>query len=181
MNKIKEKNGKNAPKINKKELDELDLEIIRELRANCKQTWRELARKLKVSPVTAMNRVKTLEGEGVITGYAANINFAKIGFEFNAYQTLQIDAEHFYGVLDALSKMPETEAVYAVSGDVDCVLFFRTRDRQDFSNTIQKIRTLKGVTSSKTFFAYEVWKTGGKRRPEDGLKQLEKPATPSLL
>ncbi|HLD62242.1 MAG TPA: Lrp/AsnC family transcriptional regulator [Candidatus Norongarragalinales archaeon] len=174
MNKLQEKVENRGSKINKVELDELDSEIIRELRENCKQTWRELAKKLKVSPVTIMNRAKALEGAGVITGYSANINFMKIGFDFSAYQTLQIDGEKFYGVLDALAKMPETEAVYAVSGDFDCILFFRTTDRWNFSRIVQKIRTLDGVKSSKTFFAYEVWKTGGKRRRTDGFKEPEK-------
>ncbi len=169
MNKIEIKPSKGVEKLNKVQLDELDSRILNELRANCKQTWRELAKKLGVSPVTIMNRTKALEGRGVITGYSATLDFMKIGFDFSAYQTLQIDGKNFYKVLDSLTKMPETEAVYAVSGDFDCILFFRTTDQTNFSRIVQKIRTLEGVKSSKTFFAYEVWKTGGRQLHTAGV------------
>src|SRR3989338_6382809 len=89
MNKIKQGLENREAQINKIKLDELDSAILEELRGNCKKTWRELAKKLKVSPVTIINRTRKLEKNKVVTGYSALVDFVKIGFEFSAFQTLE--------------------------------------------------------------------------------------------
>ncbi|MBS3070633.1 Lrp/AsnC family transcriptional regulator [Candidatus Micrarchaeota archaeon] len=160
MNKIKQGLENREAQINKIKLDELDSAILEELRGNCKKTWRELAKKLKVSPVTIINRTRKLEKNKVVTGYSALVDFVKIGFEFSAFQTLEIESSKFYEVMEKLVKMPETEAVYGVSGDFDAIVFFRARDRREFAQTVQKIYRIPGVKGSKTFFAYGLKENG---------------------
>src|SRR3989338_4135438 len=144
MNKIKQGLENREAQINKIKLDELDSAILEELRGNCKKTWRELAKKLKVSPVTIINRTRKLEKNKVVTGYSPLVDFVKIGFEFTAFQTLEIESSKFYGV----------------SGDFDAIVFFRARDRREFAQTVQKICRIPGVKGSKTFFAYGLKENG---------------------
>lgn len=154
MDENKEFTQRFGEKVNKVKLDELDLRLVDELHANCKQTWRVLAKKLGVSPVTIMNRVKSLEEKGIITGYSALIDHVKLGYDFSAFQTLQIESSEFYDILEDLQKMPEVEAVYAVSGDFDAIVFFRALNRHEFARVVQQIYRRKGIKQSKTFFAY---------------------------
>jgi len=157
MNKIKKipvQVANNANKIKPVELDDLDLRIIDELRENCKQSWRELARKLKVSQVTIMNRINALEKDGFIQGYTARVDPVKIGFEFAAFQGIQIEGLEFHKAIGELVTIPDAESVYATTGEFDVIVFFRARNRHHFAKVLQGIYTLKGVKSSKTYFAY---------------------------
>ena len=136
MNKIKQKHNENAGEIKKIKLDDLDLQIVEELKENCKQTWRALAKKLGVSPVTVMNRVKALENNGIVMGYSARVDYAKMGYEFAGWVGISIPGQHYDAAMSELLKMPETDSVFATTGDLDIVAFYRARDRSDFFRTV---------------------------------------------
>ncbi len=154
MEEGKECDRKIGSKVKKIQLDELDSNLVQELKADCKQTWKELAKKLGVSPVTVMNRVRALEENGVIIGYTALVDHAKLGYEFSAVQALLIESDSFYEVIDAISKMPEVEAVYAISGDFDALTVLRAKNRNEFTRIVRTIYRMKGVKSSITYFSY---------------------------
>ncbi|MDP2749794.1 MAG: winged helix-turn-helix transcriptional regulator, partial [Nanoarchaeota archaeon] len=71
-------------------IDKLDEKIINELVQNSKISLRELAGKLKVSFVTAMNRIKQLEKSGVIEKYTSKINYDAIGLAVNVMIEIRI-------------------------------------------------------------------------------------------
>ena len=60
-------------------LDEKDKQILKELQKDCKQTFKELAKKLKLPETTVKRRVGKLEKNKVIVGYHAVLNPRKVG------------------------------------------------------------------------------------------------------
>jgi Lrp/AsnC family leucine-responsive transcriptional regulator len=62
-----------------KNLDEIDIAILRELQRDAKLTTKELAEAVNLSPSPVFERLKRLESEGYILKYVAVIDPQKVG------------------------------------------------------------------------------------------------------
>lgn len=60
-------------------LDGTDWQILRELQQDARLSFNELGRRVNLSAPAAAERVRKLEDKGVINGYSAQINPAKVG------------------------------------------------------------------------------------------------------
>ena len=67
------------------EMDEKDRQILRVLTADGRISNLALAEKVSLSPSATLRRVQALEAAGVISGYRAVLNPAKLGVGFVAY------------------------------------------------------------------------------------------------
>ena len=152
MNKKKENSLETAVNVKKIKLDDLDNGILEELKANCKQTWRELAKKLGVSPVTIMNRTKALEKNGVINGYTARVDYNKMGFELLGLVGITAPGTVYEKIAEDLIRLPEIDSAYATTGDYDIIAVFRAKDKDDFYRTVQKLYRMAEI-HTKTYFA----------------------------
>jgi len=65
-------------------MDQFDEKILRELRRDGRMTHTELGKRVGLSASAVLRRVQDLEKKGVITGYRAVIDPAKIGNSFVA-------------------------------------------------------------------------------------------------
>ena len=50
-------------------IDELDKKILTALNKNARMSFRQAAKKLKISPTTLHNKVRKLESSGILKGY----------------------------------------------------------------------------------------------------------------
>tara|TARA_Y100000034_G_scaffold33094_1_gene40602 strand:+ start:461 stop:946 length:486 start_codon:yes stop_codon:yes gene_type:complete len=106
-------------------LDEKDKLILKELQQDCKQTFKELAKKLKLPETTVKRRVKRLEKEGVIKGYHAVLDPRKAGKTVAAFFYIQGQRTPDYSIKEMgmkLTKMPCVQEVYAVVGEKDFLI-----------------------------------------------------------
>ncbi|MGO8241883.1 Lrp/AsnC family transcriptional regulator, partial [Rhizobium ruizarguesonis] len=62
-------------------LDEIDRRILAELQADGRMTNVELARRVGISAPPCLRRVRTLEEQGYVRGYHADIDPRALGFE----------------------------------------------------------------------------------------------------
>ncbi len=62
-------------------MDSIDRKILAELQADGRLSITELAERVNLSLSPCHRRLRTLEQEGVITGYRANLDPAKIGLQ----------------------------------------------------------------------------------------------------
>ncbi|MEB3772596.1 MAG: AsnC family transcriptional regulator, partial [Desulfurococcales archaeon] len=61
-------------------IDEKDKVIVDMLRENARVSYSEIARKLGISEVAVMKRVKKLEASGVIKKYTVIVDYKKLGY-----------------------------------------------------------------------------------------------------
>ena len=67
-----------------KGLDDLDRYILHELQRDAKETSsKEIAEAMDVSPSTVRKRIDRLEDKGVITGYHAEVDYGKAGYQLH--------------------------------------------------------------------------------------------------
>ncbi|RZD34225.1 MAG: hypothetical protein CXT72_06610, partial [Methanobacteriota archaeon] len=72
-------------------LDDTDRSIIKVLEADARTSLRKISEIVGVSLGTVSNRVKRLEGSGVIQGYSVILNHEKTGWELNVVIGMQIE------------------------------------------------------------------------------------------
>ena len=64
-------------------LDDIDLNILRELQLDGRITNVDLAGKVGVSPPPCLRRVRALEEAGIILGYYTSLSMPELGFNVN--------------------------------------------------------------------------------------------------
>lgn len=93
------------------DLDATDWMIVGELQRDARVAFTELARRVHLSASAATERVKRLEAAGVITGYRADVDLAKVGLSLLAVVRLK----HRGASHDALHRLLQ-ERGYVLEG-----------------------------------------------------------------
>lgn len=140
--------------------DRLDLAILKELRLNSKQSCRELSRTLKVHPNTLMQRIKRLEREKVITGYSANIDYRKVGYDLHAIVMVRASKKKSPTLweLASIAKIPAVQMFYATTGLYDGLAVVRVKDRDELVGVLQEIQKNPCVLRTNTFMVLSSFK-----------------------
>lgn len=141
-------------------LDRIDVKILAELQRNGRITNVELADLVALSPSPCLMRVKKLQQAGYITGYAAQINVAKLGetltvyTEFTLKNHRQIDFARFQ---EALEKVDSCIECHLVSGGYDYLAKFVTSGISDYQNIIEAL--IDREVGIDKYFSFVVIKT----------------------
>ena len=146
-------------------LDKFDLAILHELQADARLTNAELAQRVGLSAAPCWRRVRTLEDEGYITGYRAEINRHKIGLGVLAF--VRLDAERHSGDIArkleaAIQKIPEVIACHYISGTGTFELQVVSRNLESFSQFARDVLlNLPHIKDMHTSFSLGEVKTSG--------------------
>ena len=108
------------------ELDLHDHRILAELQADARLSMAELGRRVHLSQPAVTERVRKLEEAGVIRGYQAIVDGAKLGYAIRA--VIRIEAMDEPALLRALAHSPEVVTAYDVTGEDSWVLEIAVRD-----------------------------------------------------
>ncbi|MBI5229343.1 Lrp/AsnC family transcriptional regulator [Candidatus Micrarchaeota archaeon] len=139
-------------------IDETDKRIIEALSEDSRESFRKLARKVRVSPATVIQRVKRMEKEGVIRGYSAVLDFEKLGFDFEAVIEVTIRKGALLEVQEKIAQMPGVASVFDVTGESDSLVVARCRSRKEFSRLVKKILSIQDVERTNTHVILNVVK-----------------------
>ena len=106
-------------------MDKYDRMLLSALLENGRASYADLARKVNLSApavaVAVAERVAKLEAAGVITGYEAKIDLAKIGLPIQCVIELRLHQNGSQKVYDELVKIPQLTECFRVTGD-PCVI-----------------------------------------------------------
>jgi len=97
-------------------VDQVDLKILRMLRANARESFGNIAYALQISKATVSRRISRLETEGYIAGYTTVTNPSKVGL-MRALISLEIVGSAINSVIEELKNFEEIESIYKVFGD----------------------------------------------------------------
>ncbi len=133
-------------------MDKIDLTIIEKLKKDARTSFREIARKLKVSPDTIVNRFRMLRKKGVIQGSTVVINPERIGYK--SMVALMIDAEPEYSseVLNKLIEIKDLILATKIVGDCDLMAIGVIRDFEHLYDLILKVTNISHVKDVQVSF-----------------------------
>ena len=131
-------------------LDELDTKILRRLNENARQSFRDIARELRVSISTISNRVKRLEREGIILGYAPLLDEKKLGYDVLAVIGIRISKGKLLEVQRKIAREDKVVDVYDVTGEYDSVIIARLRNTRELDAFIKRLVAMENVERTYT-------------------------------
>lgn len=112
-------------------MDDIGRKILRELLRDGRISNLELAERVGLSPSACLRRVQELERSGVITGYRATIDPAKLGLTFLAYVTVGLSTHTKKAQSDfeaAMAGAPEVRECHNITGAIEYLLRIETAD-----------------------------------------------------
>ncbi len=143
-------------------LDRHDHAILQVLAKDGRLPVTELARQIGLSKTPTQARLRRLEAEGYITGYAARLNPIRLGMAHIAFLEVRL-SDTREAALQAFNQaaraIPEIEECHMVAGGFDYLLKVRTHDMPSYRAVMaEKISALPHVANTSTFVAMEAVK-----------------------
>ena len=145
-------------------MEEIDRKIVSLLARSGRMSFTELARQAGLSVSAVHQRVRRLEQDGVIKGYAAMFNPEDLGLPLTAFVSIKpFDASAPDDLPQRLEHLAAIEACHSVAGDENYILKVRVSSPAALEELLSKIRTLGGVSTRTTV----VLSTPYENRPPD--------------
>ena len=148
-------------------LAETDCRILSVLQRDARTSMRKISKEVGVSLGTVSNRVRKLEGTGVIRGYAVLLDPEKIGWDLNVVIGLRIQKGRLIEIQEKIAKDPRVYGVYDVTGDFDSMVVARARDRSDLDELSKNVMSVDGVERSVTHLVLNTVKESPTTLPEE--------------
>ena len=100
-------------------LDRKDRLILDALQKNARQSLSALGKKIGLSQPAMSERVRRLEELGLITGYRAQVDLAKVGLPLQAIVRVRTTHEHIRRCQQLFASLPEVVDAWRLTGE-DC-------------------------------------------------------------
>jgi len=128
------------------EIDQHDTRILAELQADARLTMAELGRRVHLSQPAVTERVRKLEAAGVITGYRATVDLAKLGYGIRA--VMRVGRAEYARVVKLVQQTPEVISAYNVTGDDSWVIEIAVIDVSHLDAVVSKFCILTETATS---------------------------------
>ena len=141
-------------------------ELLQLLRKNALESPKNLAKMLNVPEEEIKTRIAEYEKSGVIRGYQALVNEDQLDLNrVRAVIEVKITPEReggFDRVASRVSKFPEVESLFLMSGGYDLLVFVKGENLKDVASFVsEKLATMEGVISTSTHFMLKTYKDQG--------------------
>lgn len=132
-------------------LDRIDLRLLGALQEHGRASNLELAETIKLSPAQTLRRHRRLEEMGVIKRYETRLDAESLGFGVVAFIQVTMERGHIRDLLkfkELVTKLPQIQECFSVTGDIDYVLKVVARDLKALSEfLLDTLMRAPGVSS----------------------------------
>lgn len=139
---------------------DLDARLIRALQIDARRSLRSLAGELSVSPSTVGHRLTDLIERGVIRGFKADLDYAKLGLGLVAVTKIKVRGDALPGIVESLCEDPSLTHVYEITGEFDVLAIGRFRDEGEMNREIKRMLSLPGIEGTNTSIVLSTAKEG---------------------
>ncbi|KLJ04599.1 Lrp/AsnC family transcriptional regulator [Streptomyces sp. KE1] len=137
--------------------DRIDRAILEHLQRHGRTPNVELAEAVRLSPSSALRRIKALEADGVIAGYRAEVDRDRAGLGLTAFLSLTVDQhsrETSRTIEAALTAIPAVVACHVVSGEADFLVEIAVPDLAAYEQVLlDEILAIGPVRDVRSTFA----------------------------
>lgn len=127
-------------------LDHYDTRILAELQADARLSMAELGRRVHLSQPAATERVRKLESAGVITGYRAIVDPARLGYGIRAI--VRVGRCDYPEVMRRIERLPEVRSAWNVTGEDSWVMEIAVRDVAHLDAVLWNLSELTETSTS---------------------------------
>lgn len=140
-------------------MDETDIRLINALQQDGRRPIVSLARELGMAPSSVRERMAKLEESGVITGYAALVDPAKVGWGVQAFllATVPRGEAEFEA---KMRRLPQVRRCYMTSGRFDYLLQIGAPDIAELGRFIREsLETEPGIPRVESVIVFQALKS----------------------
>src|SRR5712675_3280886 len=132
-------------------------ELLKILQANATESRENIAKMLGVPVTDVAKRIGDYEKSGVIRGYQAILNEDQLNLEtVTAVIEVKVTPQReggFDTIAQRISRFPEVNSGYLMSGTYDLLLFVEGRTLREVASFVsERLSPLEGVLSNSTHF-----------------------------
>jgi DNA-binding Lrp family transcriptional regulator len=135
-------------------LDSIDRRILSELQDDGRMTNVELAAKVGLTAPPCLRRVRSLEEQGIIEGYHAALNAAKLSYTITVFAMVSLKSQaesDLRAFEDHVATLDPVRECHMLNGEIDFILKIVARDLQEFQSFLTtSLTTAPNVVSVKT-------------------------------
>jgi Lrp/AsnC family leucine-responsive transcriptional regulator len=143
-------------------IDSFDSRIIAALQSDGRMPIADIAERVSLSATPVSRRLKRLEDDGVISGYAPILDLRKLGFELDAYVLINLQIhndENISRFEREILANPYVISCHSVTGDMDYLLHVIARNVDHLNqSTLKALVRIPGVRDVKSIIALEAVK-----------------------
>jgi len=147
------------------DLDGTDLAILDRLQGDGRIPNIDLAEAVSLSPSACLRRLRALEQDGVVAGYRAELDRARLGLDLTIFIELQVTGhsqETSRRIEDALTAIPAVVACYLISGAADFLVEVAVPSLAAYERILlDRILVIPGIVDARSTFAIRTVKSRG--------------------
>lgn len=136
-------------------LDSIDLSILENIQKNGRITNVELASITGISAPPCLRRLKSLEKNGIITGYHADIDPEYMGYGFKGMSVITLSSQNIKDVttfINNISKLKNVRSCFSTPGEQEFVLTIIAQNLQEYDRFLENyIQSDRNVVGIKTY------------------------------
>ena len=128
-------------------MDEIDRKVLRELQQDARISYAELGRRVGLTTPAVIERVRKLEDSGVITGYRAEIDPAKVGLPITAFVRMSITGVDYSHIIEVAEESNEVLECHRGTGGDSFIMKVAVSSVEHLQQIIDKL-TPYGITTT---------------------------------
>src|SRR5215471_5256545 len=134
---------------NERLLDETGWHILEALQENARLSFSELGQRVGLSSPAVAERVRRMEDAGIITGYRAEVNTAKIGYPITAIiRVSNPPGERCTRMSASTQAIPEVLECYRVTGSDSLIMKIMASSVEHLESLIDRLSEHGQLTTS---------------------------------
>jgi Lrp/AsnC family leucine-responsive transcriptional regulator len=132
-------------------MDEFDRKIIGELAVDGRMSFRDLGKRIHLSPNATAERVRRLQAAGVIRRFRADFDPARLGFAIEAYIDVKMQPRTTAQSFEAsVQKIAGIVSAAILTGESDFRVRVACKDQSDLVRVIETLRMQAGVQETSS-------------------------------
>ena len=139
-------------------MDAINRKIIRALQQDARLSNQDLAARVGLSPSPCLRRVRKLEQDGILAGYTALVDQAKLGFPINVFVNIRLEKpspKTIHAFETAIENIDAVVECYLMTGNRDYLLRVVSSDLKSYEHLVRdRLTTIPGVLSLESSFAF---------------------------
>ncbi|KIC39401.1 Lrp/AsnC family transcriptional regulator [Leisingera sp. ANG-M7] len=137
-------------------MDSIDRKIVAALQRNGRLKISELSEMIGLSPTPCARRVANLEASGVIAGYSARVDQAKLGLPVTIFVAVELERQStdaLQAFEKAVRKFDQVMECYLMTGTRDILLRVVAEDLPDFDRFLEdRLMRVPGIRNTRSSF-----------------------------
>ncbi len=150
-------------------IDRIDEQILDILVANSRTSYREIAKRVKLSAPATIERIAKMQDSGLIKGFTISLNRETLGLPIQAFMRTATEAGGGPRLLERIAASPEVEECHKVTGNDSYILKISVASMLALEALIERFAEVGTVNTSLILSSPIPYRTPHRPRQHDDL------------